>query len=176
VSVGVTVTTSPSTPFGANNVTVQGTDGFVIAASDFQLGVGDLSLNIAPTTIVVGPSGNTYSSATTGLNEQLNITCTGLPAGAQCGTYSNFYTSAPSASFSVDHDSLVARYTEGSRSSSDFAEDTAAGGMIGAPQGAAARLGLKRTTLVSKMKRFGIYGPRCQRLVGEFNEGSELPL
>jgi formate hydrogenlyase transcriptional activator len=39
----------------------------------------------------------------------------------------------------------------------------AAGGMIGGPQGAAARLGLKRTTLVSKMKRLGIYRPRYQR-------------
>src|SRR5580658_5420881 len=38
-----------------------------------------------------------------------------------------------------------------------------AGGMIGGPQGAAARLGLKRTTLVSKMKRLGIYRPRYQR-------------
>ena len=36
----------------------------------------------------------------------------------------------------------------------------AAGGMIGGPQGAAERLGLKRTTLVSKMKRLGIYRPR----------------
>ena len=32
----------------------------------------------------------------------------------------------------------------------------ASGGMIGGSQGAAARLGLKRTTLVSKMKKFGI--------------------
>src|SRR5579872_3622139 len=39
-----------------------------------------------------------------------------------------------------------------------------AGGMIGGPQGAAARLGLKRTTLVSKMKRLGIYRPRHQRV------------
>jgi formate hydrogenlyase transcriptional activator len=46
----------------------------------------------------------------------------------------------------------------------------AAGGMIGGPRGAAARLGLKRTTLVSKMKRLGIYRPRHQRLMSEFNE------
>jgi DNA-binding NtrC family response regulator len=50
----------------------------------------------------------------------------------------------------------------------------AAGGMIGGPQGAAARLGLKRTTLVSKMKRLGIYRPRYQRPMGEFGEGSKL--
>lgn len=50
----------------------------------------------------------------------------------------------------------------------------AAGGMIGGPQGAAARLGLKRTTLLSKMKRLGIYRPRYQRILDEFIEGSEL--
>jgi len=33
-------------------------------------------------------------------------------------------------------------------------------------------LGLKRTTLVSKMKRLRIYRPRHQRSMGEFNEGS----
>ena len=50
----------------------------------------------------------------------------------------------------------------------------ATGGMIGGPRGAAARLGLKRTTLVSKMKRLGIYQPLHQRLMSEFNEGSEM--
>jgi formate hydrogenlyase transcriptional activator len=50
----------------------------------------------------------------------------------------------------------------------------AAGGMIGGPRGAAARLGLKRTTLVSKMKRLGIYRPRYQRLIHDVNEGPEL--
>jgi len=50
----------------------------------------------------------------------------------------------------------------------------AAGGMIGGPRGAAARLGLKRTTLVSKMKRLGIYQPRYQRLIHEVDEGPKL--
>ena len=48
----------------------------------------------------------------------------------------------------------------------------AAGGMIGGPRGAAARLGLKRTTLVSKMKRLGIYRPRRQQLTSQ-SEGNE---
>lgn len=48
------------------------------------------------------------------------------------------------------------------------------GGMIGGPQGAAARLGLKRTTLVSKMKRLGIYRPRNHRIMSESNQGNEL--
>ena len=51
----------------------------------------------------------------------------------------------------------------------------AAGGMIGGPRGAAARLGLKRTTLVSKMKRLGIYRPRYQRL-DHVDDGPELAL
>lgn len=49
----------------------------------------------------------------------------------------------------------------------------AAGGMIGGPRGAAARLGLKRSTLISKMKRLGIFQPR-QRLIRELDESSEL--
>jgi len=52
----------------------------------------------------------------------------------------------------------------------------AAGGMIGGPQGAAARLGLKRTTLLSKMKKLGIYRPRRQGFMEEFNERSELAM
>jgi len=51
----------------------------------------------------------------------------------------------------------------------------AAGGMIGGPQGAAARLGLKRTTLVSKMKRLGIYRPH-QRLIDDVDWGSRLAI
>ncbi len=48
------------------------------------------------------------------------------------------------------------------------------GGIIGGPQGAAARLGLSRTTLISRMKRLGIYRPRYQRAVSKFNQGSQL--
>jgi formate hydrogenlyase transcriptional activator len=50
------------------------------------------------------------------------------------------------------------------------------GWVIGGPLGAAARLGLKRTTLVSKMKKLGIYQPRRQRLMDEFDERSELAI
>ena len=49
----------------------------------------------------------------------------------------------------------------------------ATGGIIGGQQGAAVLLGLKRTTLVYKMKRLGIFRPQ-QRPMGEFDEGSEL--
>jgi hypothetical protein len=38
----------------------------------------------------------------------------------------------------------------------------AAGWLIGGPTGAAAKLGLKRTTLISKMKKLGIYRPNRQ--------------
>src|SRR5229473_3149495 len=51
----------------------------------------------------------------------------------------------------------------------------AAGGLIGGPQGAAARLGLKRTTLLSKMKSLGIFRRR-QRPMSEVDEGCELTI
>ena len=51
----------------------------------------------------------------------------------------------------------------------------ATGGIIGGPQGAAIRLRLNRTTLISRMKRLGIFRPR-QRLMGEVDEGSELTI
>jgi formate hydrogenlyase transcriptional activator len=46
-------------------------------------------------------------------------------------------------------------------------------GMIGGPRGAAARLRVKRTTLVSKMKRLGIYRTRSQRFTDVLQEHSE---
>ena len=49
----------------------------------------------------------------------------------------------------------------------------AVGGMIGGPQGAAVRLGLKRTTLISKMKRLGIYQPGRQVVTDQINEREE---
>jgi formate hydrogenlyase transcriptional activator len=48
----------------------------------------------------------------------------------------------------------------------------AAKGMIGGPRGAAALLGLKRTSLISKMKRLGMYRPRTNRYLDEFNAAS----
>jgi DNA-binding NtrC family response regulator len=47
--------------------------------------------------------------------------------------------------------------------------------MIGGLQGAASKLGLKRTTLLSKMKRLGIFQPR-QPPMSEFDERSELTI
>jgi formate hydrogenlyase transcriptional activator len=52
----------------------------------------------------------------------------------------------------------------------------ATGWVIGGPRGAAARLGLKRTSLISKMKKLGIYRPLRQRVMDEFNERSELTM
>jgi transcriptional regulator with GAF, ATPase, and Fis domain len=46
-------------------------------------------------------------------------------------------------------------------------------GVVGGPQGAAVRLGLKRTTLITTMKRLGIYQTRAQRCTDAFQEGLE---
>jgi len=44
----------------------------------------------------------------------------------------------------------------------------AAGGVMGGPQGAAARLGLKRTTLITKMRKFGISRPTFEDNLVDF--------
>ena len=49
----------------------------------------------------------------------------------------------------------------------------ATGGMVGGPRGAAVRLGLKRTTLITKMKRLGIYRTRGQESTDAFQKGLE---
>lgn len=108
----IAVNTSTSTPFGTHMVTVSATDGFSPTSASFNLGVGDFSLSISPTTIVVGPSGNAYatmsSTATNGLNKQLSFACTGLPSGTRCGPDSPFYTSGPSTGFGFSYSQLAA--------------------------------------------------------------------
>ncbi len=50
--------------------------------------------------------------------------------------------------------------------------------MIGGPTGAAAKLGLKRTTLIHKMKKLGISRPRpqsSQDVMGPALKKPELP-
>ncbi len=49
----------------------------------------------------------------------------------------------------------------------------AAGWMVGGPGGAAARLGLKRTTLIAKMKKLGISRPVHQNHIHELSEDRE---
>ena len=49
----------------------------------------------------------------------------------------------------------------------------ATGGLVGGPRGAAVRLGLKRTTLITMMKRLGIYRTRPQGYTDAFQEGLE---
>jgi formate hydrogenlyase transcriptional activator len=49
----------------------------------------------------------------------------------------------------------------------------ATGWVIGGPLGAAARLGLKRTSLLTKMKKLAIYRPRHQGPIDEFHAGKE---
>ncbi len=49
----------------------------------------------------------------------------------------------------------------------------AAGWVVGGPRGAAARLGLKRTTLITKMKKLGIFRPIRQNDSNELNQNRE---
>jgi len=49
----------------------------------------------------------------------------------------------------------------------------ASGWMVGGPRGAAARLGLKRTTLISKMRKLGISRPVRKHDIGRLAENRE---
>lgn len=51
----------------------------------------------------------------------------------------------------------------------------AAGWVVGGPGGAAARLGLKRTTLISKMRKLGISRPVSEHGMSHFGESHENP-
>ena len=53
-------------------------------------------------------------------------------------------------------------------------EDT--GWIIGGPDGAAARLGLPRTSLISKMKKLGISRPRNGNVANLFTKKNETGL
>src|SRR5260370_42521803 len=49
----------------------------------------------------------------------------------------------------------------------------ATGGLVGGPRGAAVQLGLKRTTLITKTKRLGIYRTRSQGYIEARQAGCE---
>ena len=49
-----------------------------------------------------------------------------------------------------------------------------AGWVIGGPKGAAAKLGLARTTLIHRMEKLGIYRPRHNGASQQLNEVSQL--
>jgi hypothetical protein len=87
--VGLTITTSSETPLGVYTVQISATDGHIDPSSTFSFGVGDFALSISLATVVTGPSGASIPQITAtsinGLNEELSVTCSGLPTNVQCG-------------------------------------------------------------------------------------------
>lgn len=83
-----TVATTASTPFGLFPITITATDGFIQTSTTLQLGIGDFSLAVNPSIIVMGPSGSpsavVTSTSTNGFNEFILLTCLGLPATVLC--------------------------------------------------------------------------------------------
>ena len=108
----VEFTTSSSTPFGIRTVTVSGTDGFVTGETTFRMGIGDFSLALNPSTIVVGPDGtvvpNLTSTATNQLNELLTLSCSGLPALATCSQTEQMGTNGGEDGLTIGYGTLTA--------------------------------------------------------------------
>ena len=88
--VTLTVSTSTSTPYGMYPVQIIATDGFFPASVTLPLGVGNFSLGLNPSLVVVGPYGlgtiAVTSTSTNGLSETITLSCSGLPASATCSS------------------------------------------------------------------------------------------
>jgi hypothetical protein len=91
--VGITVSTSSSTPLGTYSVSASATDGQVQAIGQVQLGIGDFSLNMSPNPVVTGPTANALptvtSTSSNGLGGSITLSCSGLPVSVQCGQAGN---------------------------------------------------------------------------------------
>ncbi len=89
VILGLTIATTSGTPLGVYPIQITATDSHIWPSATLPLGIGDFSLSISPATIVIGPNGTSIpqitATAINGLNEQLAVTCNGLPGNALCG-------------------------------------------------------------------------------------------
>lgn len=89
----LTLATSASTPFGDYPLSIVLTDGFVQAIAPLQLGIGDFTITLNPSVILMGPSGSpsaiVSSTSTHGLDEFIVLSCSGLPANILCGETGN---------------------------------------------------------------------------------------
>lgn len=87
------VVTTGSTPFGLYPITITTTDGFLQTSATLELDIGDFSLAVNPSIVVMGPSGSASSTvsstSTNGFNETIVLTCLGLPTNVQCGQTGN---------------------------------------------------------------------------------------
>jgi len=108
--VNFTVNTSTSTPFGTYPVQIASTDGFFQASVTLTLGIGDFALNLNPAIVTMGPTGQVFptvsSTATNGLNENITLTCSGLPNGASCGTSGLLSTNGGSTALTINGSQL----------------------------------------------------------------------
>jgi len=88
VQVVFDLSTSASTPEGTYPLQIQFSDGVLLSAAQFTLGVGGFGLNLDPSTVIVNGINPPASTLTTtyvdGFGETLQITCSGLPTGASC--------------------------------------------------------------------------------------------
>ena len=83
------ISTSPSTPLGSYPVQISASNGAIIASATLTFGVGTFTLSASPTTIRINDgTQQPYTTLTAnyqnGYNSTLDVTCSGLPAGATC--------------------------------------------------------------------------------------------
>jgi hypothetical protein len=93
-SVTFSIPTSTSTPPGSYVFTVTATDGSITLNSTPTLLVSDFTMSASPQSVSVDPTSlasyDLTFGALFGFNQMIHLTCSGLPAGANCQTQ-NFY-------------------------------------------------------------------------------------
>lgn len=86
--VAFNISTSSSTPTGTYPVTISASNGVLTPSADITLGLGGFSLSVNPTTIPINgsgvPSTTVMANFTNGYSQTVQLSCTGLPSGANC--------------------------------------------------------------------------------------------
>lgn len=85
---GVSVPIPVGTPGGTYSVTISASNGALTPSATVSIDLGDFTLNINPSLISADSASGPYTSVSAtflgDLNQAVNLTCTGLPAGASC--------------------------------------------------------------------------------------------
>jgi hypothetical protein len=103
--VALSLTTSASQSPGTYTVQVQASNGEISPAAQLTFGIGDFGLSMNPSIIVVNgitpPTATVSATYTNVFSGTVNLTCTGLPASANCSTPGVLYPANTSTTISI---------------------------------------------------------------------------
>ncbi len=106
------ISTSPGTPLGIYPVQITANNGVLTASATVTFGVGTFTLSASPTTIPINnrtqpPYTTLTANYQDGYSNTLDVTCAGLPAGANCDFGGAIYPANDTAQLSVAESGLA---------------------------------------------------------------------